>query len=129
MLGVIGTGSSHRRVRGEDIQLSTARTCHDSPIYRAVQIGEKQLRSIEISNYKYITPLDSGSAELYDTRKAPHEKDNLVSKQLAIAEQLRSDLLQHEQKVMKRDGFGEHMIHNMFSNREKERLKSLGYLQ
>ena len=85
--------------------------------------------ALRSSDYKLIYDFDAKRMELYDLKDDPHERKNVGKRQPRRAEAMRQDLLrsivrnqQHAKKL------ATPVDPNQLSRSQKERLKSIGYL-
>jgi hypothetical protein len=84
---------------------------------------------IRRGDHKLVTSPELGKAELYDIRNDPTEKVNTAVARQDVAEQLAADLGRWkgtQQQVAERFGKGGSAS---LTAEEKERLRSLGYIQ
>ncbi|MFB6344558.1 MAG: sulfatase [bacterium] len=101
-------------IRPEDLQ---------GPIHKNVKAQKSNSGSLRNKRWKFIYHFEEAQIELYDLKSDPAETNNVASKHPKKVKKFKSELKQFYEEHYRTPGKRE------YSEREKQRLKGLGYLQ
>jgi arylsulfatase A-like enzyme len=114
--------------QGKSIDFYSARTFSDHPIYSSTLFANKNLQSLRSSKMKYIHDSNNDKQLLFNLDNDSAELTNIAEKDKELIRNL-TEIMQEYNDLSLQASNSDNTKPVQTSDKEKERLKSLGYLQ
>ncbi|HEY3298819.1 MAG TPA: sulfatase [Armatimonadota bacterium] len=124
----IGEDAASIRPKGKAVDLKNVKVMRDASTFSATSLYTT-LRSVQTEEFKYILDVKSRKGQLFDLKKDPGEKRNIVNAQPSMSAYLNKLLLDNEKELSTAAVQNVATPTKPPSAKEREKMRSLGYLQ